>query len=283
MSKQADGKPMDHRTDIYSLGIVLYEMVVGRVPYQDPAPMRVIFKHIYEAPPAPRKFKRNLPEPVEQVILKALAKNPADRYDRAGDLAEALQRALETVLVQPITSPAAPAPAPTRPKRRARKPAASPHAKKNAGSPQPVKVAPKPARPDKADSAKPQRTPPLKPSRSVSTSGMIVVGGSLLLLLIAGILIFFTSSGDAESLSLGSSSPGAATETGLSDNHTPAPMATPPSDTSILAGTPTPPTASIAPPLAVEDATTPTPLASISGTLAIPVTIGGEFKVFVTG
>ncbi|MBN1993454.1 MAG: SUMF1/EgtB/PvdO family nonheme iron enzyme [Anaerolineae bacterium] len=93
--EQADSRPVDHRTDIYALGIVLYEMVTGRVPYQSETPMGIMFKHVYETPPAPRSLNPNLPEEVEQAILKAMAKAPGDRYNRSGELAEALRQAID--------------------------------------------------------------------------------------------------------------------------------------------------------------------------------------------
>ena len=93
--EQAVGKPIDHRTDIYSLGIVLYEMVTGQVPYSGETPMGVIFKHVHEPLPLPRQVKPGLPEAVELVILKALAKKPEDRFNSVGALATALREAVE--------------------------------------------------------------------------------------------------------------------------------------------------------------------------------------------
>jgi serine/threonine-protein kinase len=91
--EQGSGLPMDRHTDIYSLGIVLYEMVTGRVPFQAETPVAVIFKHVHEALPAPRSYNPTLAPQVEFVIRKALAKLPADRYDTAGDMAIALRNA----------------------------------------------------------------------------------------------------------------------------------------------------------------------------------------------
>ena len=87
--EQAGGKSVDHHADIYSLGIVLYEMLTGQVPYQGETPMGVIVKHLIEPLPMPRSLNPNLPEEVEQVILKALAKEPNDRFAQAGVLAQA--------------------------------------------------------------------------------------------------------------------------------------------------------------------------------------------------
>src|SRR3972149_10522344 len=92
--EQGRGDPLDARTDIYSLGIVLYEMVTGDVPFSAETPMAVIVKHIIEPLPLPRARNPGLPEPVERVILQALAKDPGDRFTKAGEMASALTDAL---------------------------------------------------------------------------------------------------------------------------------------------------------------------------------------------
>jgi serine/threonine protein kinase len=78
--EQGQGLKVDHRTDIYSLGIVLYEMITGRVPFEAETPMAVIFKKIQEPLPPPSVYKPDINSEIEAVVLKALAKNPADRF-----------------------------------------------------------------------------------------------------------------------------------------------------------------------------------------------------------
>ena len=99
--EQGSGAKIDSRSDIYSLGVILYEMVTGRVPYQAETPVAVIFKHIQDPLPPARKLNPDLPEPLERVILKTLSKNPADRYQSATDLVRAIQRAVPEAPVGP--------------------------------------------------------------------------------------------------------------------------------------------------------------------------------------
>jgi serine/threonine protein kinase len=89
--EQALGEEIDHRADIYALGAVLFEMVTGRVLYQSSRQFEVIFAHITEPPPKPRALVSTIPEPLERVILKALEKNPDDRYFQMMDMVAALQ------------------------------------------------------------------------------------------------------------------------------------------------------------------------------------------------
>ncbi len=92
--EQGQGMPVDHRADLYSLGVVLYEMVTGHKPYTADTPMAVIIKHMTETLPSPRLLRPDLPAAIERVIVRALAKAPGDRYASAEEMVAALDRAL---------------------------------------------------------------------------------------------------------------------------------------------------------------------------------------------
>ena len=103
--EQCLGRDLDGRSDIYSLGIVLYQLTTGQLPFNVKSPTDAIRMHVKEIPPAPRLVRPGLPEGVEQVILTAIAKNPASRYQTASQLSDALRR-LAWGLVHPTDTSA---------------------------------------------------------------------------------------------------------------------------------------------------------------------------------
>lgn len=85
------------QSDLYSLGVVTYQLLTGRVPFDDPSPMSVALKHINEAPPPPRRYNPALTSEVERVLLRALEKKPQDRFPTGEAMSSALTRALDGV------------------------------------------------------------------------------------------------------------------------------------------------------------------------------------------
>jgi Tfp pilus assembly protein PilF len=110
--EQAIGKSeLDARTDIYSFGVVLYELFTGRVPFQSDTPFAVIHDHIYTPLPLPSSVNPNLPPALERVLLKALAKDPDDRHSTADELVAAIEEAVTGVAaIPPARSAVSPAP-----------------------------------------------------------------------------------------------------------------------------------------------------------------------------
>ncbi|MET0554981.1 MAG: protein kinase, partial [Vicinamibacteria bacterium] len=114
--EQARGEKIDFRSDIYALGIVIFELFTGRLPFRAETPLATILKHLQEAPPLDGPEGVRIPPPVREVLRKALAKNPNDRHTTVDELGQAMrearagrgadpQHAIETMM-----SPSAPSP-----------------------------------------------------------------------------------------------------------------------------------------------------------------------------
>lgn len=101
---------VDHRADIYSLGVVLFHLVTGRLPFTAQHPVEQMAQHIYEAPPVPSELRPDLDPRVDAVILRALEKNPDDRYASMQELAEAIERieTSSTAVLAVSSQPSAP-------------------------------------------------------------------------------------------------------------------------------------------------------------------------------
>jgi serine/threonine-protein kinase len=101
--EQARGETVDARSDVYSTGCLLYELVTGVPPFQGDSPVAVAYQHVRENPVLPSARNPEVPRVVDSIVMKALAKNTANRYQSAGDMRADLQRALAN---QPVAAEA---------------------------------------------------------------------------------------------------------------------------------------------------------------------------------
>jgi serine/threonine protein kinase/Flp pilus assembly protein TadD len=104
--EQAEGAAVDHRSDVYGLGAILYEILAGRPPFEGPDPLDVLRRVVRDVPARPREVVPTAPRPLEAACLKALAKVPADRYGSAIELADEVRRFLADEPVRAYREPA---------------------------------------------------------------------------------------------------------------------------------------------------------------------------------
>jgi eukaryotic-like serine/threonine-protein kinase len=105
--EQARGAPVDQRSDVYSVGVVLYEMLTGRVPFTGDTPLEIAMKHLSEVPVPPSEKRADVPEDLDSIVLRALAKDPEDRYQTAEEMDADLARVQRGLSVSTETTDAA--------------------------------------------------------------------------------------------------------------------------------------------------------------------------------
>jgi eukaryotic-like serine/threonine-protein kinase len=105
--EQAKGAPVDQTSDLYSVGVVLYELLTGVVPFSGETPVEIAMKHLSTVPPPPSAKRKDVPRALDLVVMRALAKDPAERYQSAEEMDADLRRVSRGTAISPVTEEAA--------------------------------------------------------------------------------------------------------------------------------------------------------------------------------
>jgi serine/threonine-protein kinase len=105
--EQAKGAPVDQRSDLYAVGVVLYELLTGKVPFSGDTPLEIAMKHLSKVPEPPSKLRPEVSEDLDMIVLRALAKDPEERYQTAEEMAADLSRVARGFGVSDETADAA--------------------------------------------------------------------------------------------------------------------------------------------------------------------------------
>jgi hypothetical protein len=187
--EQGAGTRIDKRSDLYSLGIILFELLTGHVPYTAETPLAVVFKHIQDPLPSVRKYCPNLSTEMEMVLYKALAKSPDDRYQTAEDFVRAIQQvdiAEELPLETTPTRESKPTQAQSSPAPAAPPVAAGPTGAQFKSTPP---ATPSTGKPEPRPSYPPRTQPPAAPKPGNYWGALAALGGVILCVILAGVVL----------------------------------------------------------------------------------------------
>jgi serine/threonine protein kinase len=105
--EQAKGAPVDQTSDLYSVGVVLYELLTGEVPFSGDTPVEIAMKHLSTVPEPPSSKRADVPRELDMVVMRALGKDPSERYQSAEEMDADLRRINRGVAISPVTEEAA--------------------------------------------------------------------------------------------------------------------------------------------------------------------------------